>query len=158
MLEIIWIILNVKFLNVFIKYNRFLFFKIIAFISWYVTTENPRSGIEKITKDIRNLFRLKKIKEIKDIVLRNRKNLFEYEKQEETYYKPVRVNNVWSNNYTEYKCNGDKNKVLSVEEYLNKIRPYLKGISNNLKKSDMWKIQLAIMIFFLRKIIMMKSV
>ena len=104
-------------------------------------TEIPRSGIEKITKDIRNLVRLKKIKEIKDIVLRNRKNLFEYEKQEETYYKPVRVNNVWSNNYTDYKCNGDKNKVLSVEEYLNKIRPYLKGILNNLKKSDMWKIQ-----------------
>ena len=32
---------------------------------------------------------------------------------------------------------------MSVEEYLNKIRPYLKDI-NNLKKSDMWKIQLSI--------------
>ena len=85
------------------------------------------------------------------------KNLFEHEKQEETYYKTVRVNNVQSNNYTEYKCNGDKNKVLSVEEHLNKIRPYLKGILNNLKKSDTWKIQLAIIIFLL-KIIMMKSV
>ena len=31
----------------------------------------------------------------------------------------------------------------SVEEYLNKIRPYLKDI-NNLKRSDTWKIQLAI--------------
>ena len=30
----------------------------------------------------------------------------------------------------------DKNKILTVEEYLNKIRPYLKGIINNLKKSD----------------------
>ena len=35
-------------------------------------------------------------------------------------------------------------KKISVEEYLNKIRPYLKDIMNNLKKSDMWKIQLAI--------------
>ena len=35
-------------------------------------------------------------------------------------------------------------KTLSVEEYLNKIRPYLKGIINNLKKSDTWKIHLAI--------------
>ena len=33
---------------------------------------------------------------------------------------------------------------MSVEEYLNKIRPYLKDIINNLKKSDTWKIQLAI--------------
>ena len=87
-------------------------------------------------KVIRNLFRLKKIKGIKDIVLRNIKNIFEHEKEEENYYKPVRVNNFWSNNYTELKRNGDKNKILSVEKYLNKIRPYLKGIINNFKKSD----------------------
>ena len=89
-----------------------------------------------------NLFRLKiKIKRIKDAVLGNIKNNFEYEK-EENFYKPVRVNTFWSNNYIEYKSNGDKNKILSV--YLNKIRPYLKGIINNLKKSDMWEIQLTI--------------
>ena len=50
--------------------------------------------------NIRNLFRLKKeIKAIKDIILRDIKNLFEHE--EESYYKPVRVNNFWSNNYIE---------------------------------------------------------
>ena len=31
-----------------------------------------------------------------------------------------------------------------MEEYLNKIRPYLKDIINNLKTSDTWKIQLTI--------------
>ena len=35
-------------------------------------------------------------------------NIFEYEKEEETYYKPVRVNNFWSNNYIKYRSNGDK--------------------------------------------------
>ena len=30
---------------------------------------------------------------------------------------------------------------ISIEEYLYKIRPYLKDIINNLKKSDTWKIQ-----------------
>ena len=39
---------------------------------------------------------------------------------------------------------GDRDKPLSVEEYLNKIRPYLKDIINNLKKSDTWKVQLVI--------------
>ena len=38
---------------------------------------------------------------------------------------------------------GDKNKTLSVEEYLNKIRPYFQGI-NNLKNFDTLKIQLTI--------------
>ena len=34
----------------------------------------------------------------------------------------------------------------SIEEYLNKIRPHLKDIINNVKKSDTWKIQLTISI------------
>ena len=69
-------------------------------------------------------------------------------KEKKNHYKPVRVNNFWSNNYIEYKSNGDKNKILSVEKYLNKIRPYLKGVINNLKKSGPWKIQLTITINF----------
>ena len=32
--------------------------------------------------------------------------------------------------------------MLSIEEYLNEIRPYLKDIINNLKKSDNWKSKL----------------
>ena len=51
---------------------------------------------------------------------------------------------MWSNNYIEYESNGDRNKTLSVEEYRNKSTPYLEEIIDNLKKSDIWKIQLAI--------------
>ena len=71
------------------------------------------------------------------------KNLSEHEK-EENYYKLVRVRNFWSNNYIEYESNSHRNKTLSVKEYLNKIRPYLKDKINNLEKSDTWKIQLTI--------------
>ena len=56
----------------------------------------------------------------------------------------MRVSNFCSNNYIEYKSNGDRNKKLSVNGYLHKIRPYLKDIINNFKKPDMWKIQLTI--------------
>ena len=45
--------------------------------------------------------------------------------------------------------NGDKNKTLSNEEHLSKIRPYLRDIINNFKKSDTWKIQLTISINFI---------
>ena len=48
-------------------------------------------------KDIRNLFRLKKIKGIKDIVHKNIKYLLGYEKEEENYYESIRVNNFWNN-------------------------------------------------------------
>ena len=76
-------------------------------------------------------------------MLRDTKNIFEHE-EEENYHKPVRVNNFWSNNYIEYESNGDRNETISVEEHLNKIRPYLKDIINNLKISDTCKIQLTI--------------
>ena len=79
---------------------------------------------------------------IKIRITRNIRNLFEHE--EEDYYKPVKVVNFLSNIYIEYKSNGYINKTLSVKEYLNKIRPYLKDIINVLKKSDTWKIELAI--------------
>ena len=125
--------------------------------------ENPRPEEENIIKDITNLFKLKKeqnytaikdiknlfklekeTKAIKDRILRDNKNLFEHDKEEVIYNKSVRVSNFWSNNYIEYESNGDGNKTLSIEQYLNRIRPYLKDIINNLKKFDMWKIQLTI--------------
>ena len=40
---------------------------------------------------------------------------------EKKNYKPISVSNFWSNNYIEYESNGDRNKTLSGEEYLNKI-------------------------------------
>ena len=49
----------------------------------------------------------------------------------------------------EYKSNSDRNNTLSVEGYLNKIRPNLKDITNNLKKSDTQKIRLATTINFI---------
>ena len=67
---------------------------------------------DDIIKDVRNLFRLKKVnKAIKDI-----KNLFEHEKD---YYKPVKVGHFWSIDYIKHESNDDRNKTLSVEEYLN---------------------------------------
>ena len=116
---------------------------------------NQRPEEEKVIKDIRNFFRLKKelnnyttikdiknlfrqekeTKAVKDRILRDIKNLFECE-EEENYYKSVGVNDFWSNNYIEFESNGDRNKTLSIKKYLNKIRPYLKDIINHLKTSD----------------------
>ena len=43
-------------------------------------------------------------------------------------------------------------EILSVEEYLNKIRSYLKDIINNIKKSGTWKIQLTMAITYIPSI------
>ena len=41
----------------------------------------------------------------------------------------------------EYESSADRNKNLSVKEYLNKIKLYLRDIIINLQKSDTWRIQ-----------------
>ena len=94
---------------------------------------------DNIIKDVRNIFRLKKEnKVIKNRTIRDIRNLFDFEK-EENYYKLEPVGNFYSNNYIEYKRNGHRNKTLSIKEYLNEIRPYLKDVINNLKK--IWYIE-----------------
>ena len=57
-------------------------------------------------------------------------------KKKKKKYKPVRVNNICINNYIEYESNVERNKTLSVEEYLDKL--------DHVKKSQTWKIQLTI--------------
>ena len=38
----------------------------------------------------------------------------------EDYFKPVRINNAFDDNFIEYESNDDRNKTLSIEEYLNR--------------------------------------
>ena len=78
-------------------------------------------------------------------MIRDSENFFE----QADYYKSVRVVNFCSNNYIEYESNGNGNETLSIKEYLDEIKPYLKDIINNLKKSDTWKIELTITINFI---------
>ena len=45
-------------------------------------------------------------------MLRDIKNLFEHEEEEENCYKPVRVSNFWSNDFIEYESNSYSNKTV----------------------------------------------
>ena len=89
----------------------------------------------------------KKDNYIKDEVLRDARNLFESNKED--YNKPIRINNAFNSNYIEYESNGDKDKMLSVKEYLNEIRQYLKDMIKDHKTQGEWKIQSTIAISFM---------
>ena len=43
-----------------------------------------------------------------------------FEQEEEDYYKPKIVSNFYNNNYIEYESNGERNRNLSLDEYLKK--------------------------------------
>ena len=57
-------------------------------------------------------------------------NLFD-EVSEEDYYKPVLAKSYFKGNYKYYGSRGDKEKRLSVRQYLNKITPYLHDLIND---------------------------
>ena len=78
----------------------------------------------------------------------NIRTLFE-QQEEKDYYKRERVSNFWNNNYIEYKSKGDKNRNSSLDEFLNKIKPYLRNIIIDLQNFDTWKIQLTVAINFI---------
>ena len=62
-------------------------------------------------------------------------------------YKPTIVKSGYNNNYIEYRSEADQ--LLTVEEYLALIEPYLRELINDYKSKGEWKIQLTAQILFL---------
>ena len=62
-------------------------------------------------------------------------------------YKPTLVKSGYNNNYIQYESRGDN--ILTVEEYLALIEPYLIELINYYKNKGEWKIQLTAQINFI---------
>ena len=109
---------------------------------------NRESDIkDKALEDIQNLYRLEKNKGIRDRSLRYIRTLFEPD--EEDYYKPIKTGNAFSSNYIEYERNGNKYKNLLIDDYLDKVKPYLNDLIDNHGTQGEWKIQLTMVINFI---------
>ena len=52
---------------------------------------------------------------------------------DEDYYKPIIVKGAFDGSHIQYESKGDKGKNLSIKEYLNIIKPYLRDIINDHK-------------------------
>ena len=89
---------------------------------------------------IEKIFKLKKYHDYDNIEykgIRDVKNLFDLSTNKD-YYKLIKTNDAFNSNYIEYESKGDKNKTLSVKEYLNMIRSYLRDIINDHKTQGEW--------------------
>ena len=90
---------------------------------------------------------MKNKKYINDKVLRDIRTL--YESDLEDYYKPIRIGNDFSSNYSEYGSNRDKDKTLFIDDYLDMTRQYLSDIISDHKTEGESEIQLTIAINFI---------
>ena len=81
--------------------------------------------------------------------IRDIETLFD-ETNEEDYYKPIFVKSSHKGNYKYYESNGDKEKILSVKQSLNKITPYLYDLINDHRITRRnWKIQINMLVNFI---------
>ena len=76
-------------------------------------------------------------------IIRDLRALYE---AKEDYYQPKKIKGAFDDDYIKYESNGDKDKTLSIEKYLNMIRPYFGKIIDDHK--DGWKIRLVLEISF----------
>ena len=68
---------------------------------------------------------------------------------EEDYFKSIFVKSSFNDNYKHYESRGDKEKILSVKQYLNKIKPYLYDLINDHRiVRRVWKIQINMRVNF----------
>ena len=135
------------------------------------TKERIETVREKL-KELRHKLSKSELKEIKKHLynIENKKELLELEttkeyldeldkkilKLDEYYnddlfkiliYKSTIVKSGYNNNYIEYRSEGDK--LLTVEEYLALIEPYLRELINDYKSKGEWKIQLTAQMNFI---------
>ena len=107
---------------------------------------------EKIQRNIMKYFKdlkeeLSKIKTYRYNTTHDIKHLFN-EITKEDYYEPAEIKSAFDGNYIKCESIGDNDDNLSLEEYLNIIRSYLRGMIDNHKAHAGWKIQLIMRIIF----------
>ena len=68
---------------------------------------------------------------------------------EEDYYEPIEIKSAFNDNYIEYESRGDNDNKLSLEEYLNIIRPHVRDMIDDHKAHSEWKIQLVMKVNFI---------
>ena len=90
---------------------------------------------------------LKKLQKYQDNITYGLDYLFN-ELNEEDYYKPTEVKSAFDGSYILYESKGDKDARLSIDEYFDIIRLYLKDMIDSHKARNEWKIQLSIRIIF----------
>ena len=78
--------------------------------------------------------------------IRDTENLFDNIDNNEDYYKPILIKSSFNESYKYYESRGDKDKKLSIEQYLDMIKPYLSDLINENKAiktdSNKWEIRI----------------
>ena len=112
------------------------------------TSKKTRKYLNKLEQKIYELNKYYDYDDIKYRGIRDLRDLFDLSISED-YYKPIIVKSASNSSYIQYESKGDKDKILTIREYLNMIRPYLLDMINDYKNKGEWIIQLSAEINFI---------
>ena len=107
-----------------------------------IVLKNIGEYLKKLNND------LKKLNEYQNNITYGLNYLFN-ELNEEDYYKPTEVKSAFDGSYVLYESRGDKDANLTLYEYFDKIKPYLKDMIDDYKSKGERKIQITMRIIFI---------
>ena len=86
------------------------------------------------TLDRKEEFKYRYYNDLDYFGIRDIKNLFDHINNDD-FYKPILVKSSFKNNYEHYEIRDDKDKILSIKQYLYIVIPYLAKLINKKKKN-----------------------
>ena len=103
--------------------------------------KNIGTYLKKLNSD------LKRLQKYQDNITYGLDYLFN-EVNEEYYHEPREIKSAFDGSYVLYESRGDKDNMLAIYEYFDKIKPYLKDMIDDYKSKGEWKIQLVMRVIF----------
>ena len=111
-------------------------------------TNKQKNVLNSINRYLKKLNSdLRKLQKYQDNITYGLDYLFN-EVNEEDYYEPKELRSAFDGSYTLYESRADKDNMLAIYEYFDKIKPYLKDMIDDYKSKGEWKIQLVMRVIF----------
>ena len=111
-------------------------------------TSKEKNMLKNINRYLKKLHSdLRKLQKYQDNATYGLDYLFN-ELNEEDYYEPKEIRSAFDGSYTLYESRGDKDNMLAIYKYFDKIKPYLKDMIDDYKSKGEWKIQLVMRVIF----------
>ena len=104
----------------------------------FIRIKKPRKYLDEFDEKICKLDKYYHDDDFEFKGIRNIQDLFN-SSVDEDYYKPTLAKSGYNSNYIQHESKGDK--ILTVEEYIRLIEPYLANMINDYKSKGEWKIQ-----------------
>ena len=107
--------------------------------------KNVLKNIDRYLKNFKDY--LEKLQKYQDNITYGLESLLN-EVNQEAYYEPKEIKSAFDDSYVLYESRGDKDNMLAIYEYLDKIKRYLNNMIDDYRSKGEWQIQIVMKMIF----------